>query len=509
MKAVVLGFDGWTPDLAFPWAEAGLLPNLARVMRQGAWGSLRSVVHPITPAAWTSMITGVNPGCHGVFDFGTRREGSYDLRLVDSRDIRCPDLFQLLGCQDRSVAAFNIPLSFPPRPVRGVMVTGMHTPELAQGCHPPALAGEIKHLRPDYAIDVMSYWYDDIDLFTHEVFQMLDARREVALNLWERYRPDLFFAVFVAADRIQHALWKTCFPSGKACEPFKGAGKQILEVYRALDDALGAFLASLREDEVLFLVSDHGFGSLDKDVFLDRYLEDAGLLRFHRGSSRPDAQRRSVRDIDWSKTRAYSHGMFGNVYINRVGREPQGIVKPGPDCAQVAEEVAQLMASIRDPDDGQPLVDHALPGPALYRGEALDLAPDLVVIMRDYACMTRGGRELDGDRFVARPGVNHTGNHRLDGVLGIYGAGVAAGVALPVRSLMDLFPTLVARLGAKMQAPCDGIPIREAFSNATATPSSRQISRPRPCPQTRTRPASSPDGRTAVVRRLRALGYLE
>ena len=508
MRLVILGFDGLTPELAFPWARAGLLPNLARLMEQGAWGPLRSVVHPITPAAWTSMLTGVNPGRHGVYDFGVRQLGSYELRLTDSRDIACDDIFDILSAHGLRVGAFNIPLSYPPRRTNGFMVTGMHTPTLDQGCWPPGLARRIREIRSDYRVDVMSYWYEDLQVFYREILGMLEARTSVALELWKRHRPDLFFAVFVAADRVQHALWRRCFPTGIPAIPFHGASAEILKIYQALDEALGLFLDELGEDETLMVVSDHGFGSLEKDVFLDRYLEVAGLLRFHRRGGRRGKGRITIRDIDWSRTRAYSYGLFGNIYLNQLGREPRGIVNPGRDREDTLEEVASVLHEIRDPDDGGRIVDHVLRGDLLYRGPATSSAPDLVVIMRDYAYITRGGREVDGARFVAEPGVNHTGNHRLDGVFGILGPQVRPVGKIGVISLMDIAPTALALLGLRSRMPLDGVVAKEILESCRSENTPIESTAEDRIRQPLQRVSQSePDDR--VLRdRLRAMGYL-
>ena len=508
MRLIILGFDGFTPELAFPWARAGLLPNLARLMERGAWGPLRSVVHPITPAAWTSMLTGVNPGRHGVYDFGVRQHDSYELRLTDSRDIACDDIFDILSAHGLRVGAFNIPLSYPPRRTNGFMVTGMHTPTLDDGCWPPGLAGQIRGIRPDYRVDVMSYWYEDLRVFYREVSKMLEARTSVALDLWKRHRPDLFFAVFVAADRVQHALWRRCFPTGTPAVPFHGASMEILEIYKALDEALGLFLDVLGEDETLMVVSDHGFGPLEKDVFLDRYLEVAGLLRFHQRGGRRRNGRITIRDIDWSRTRAYSYGLFGNIYLNQRGREPRGIVNPGRDRDDTLEEVASVLREIRDPEDGERIVDHVLRGDLLYRGPATGHAPDLVVIMRNYAYITRGGREVDGARFVAEPGVNHTGNHRLDGVFGIVGPKIQPAGDIGVTSIMDIAPTAMAILGLRQHELLDGVVVPEV--SCSCQPENMSVEYPaedrlRVTPQG----ISQPDPDDRVLRdRLRAMGYL-
>jgi len=496
------------------------------------------------------MVTGTNPGRHGIYDFGVRSEGRYEPRLVTSRDCCQPDMFRLLSQAGKRVGAFNVPLSYPPAGASGFIVTGMHTPHLEAGCYPKALSGEILRTAPDYAIDVMSHWYEEPDVFLADVYRMLEARRKVALHLWRRYRPDVFMPVFVAADRIQHALWGESFPPPDGPHSDLRGG-EVFRIYQALDNILGEFLASLEEDEVLFLVSDHGFGPLHKDVYLNALLEQTGLLKSHvtAGSGttdwkrnvaiqlraalsnghRPSAWRRHLqktvvpllsgshrsvesRSIDWSRTRAYSHGMFGNVYINVAGREPAGVVKPGKDYEATLCRLVDELEAFRDPEDGQPVVDHVLLGRDLYYGPAAKQAPDLVLVMRDYAYMTRGGRELGGDRLVSAPGMNHTGNHRLDGCLVVAGQGVGPSGRLNGASIMDICPTVLGLMGAA-SGPLDGLPLEEVFSgrslqNASCdTPGWSEPMSPRAAaPRERGLRA---DERAIVESRLRGLGYLD
>ena len=530
MRVVILGFDGFSPDLAFHWAGQGRLPHLDSMMARGAWGPLRSVIHPITPAAWTSMVTGTNPGRHGIFDFGVRCDGRYEPRLATSRDCREPDMFGLLSRAGRRVGAFNVPLTYPPSGVNGFMVTGMHTPHLEAGCYPRALAGEIRQIAPDYSIDVMSYWYEQREAFVSDVYRMLEARRKAALHLWRRYRPDLFMAVFVAADRIQHALWAESFPSSGEIEN-DVIGGEVFRVYKALDDILGEFQDELEDGDVLFLVSDHGFGPLYKDVYLNTFLQQTGLLvthpvkrsgetRWYRYPKRTlphipaiGSPGKTIRSIDWSRTKAYSHGMFGNVYINTAGREPAGIVQPGSEFQAALGQLVDELTDFRDPQDGQPVVDHILLGRELYRGPAVTQAPDLVLIMRNYAYMTRGGREFDGDRLVSAPKVNHSGNHRLDGCLVVAGQGVAPSGRLPCASIMDICPTVLGLLGANAPAHLDGVPLTDVFPGRRLTPPQREgVFREALPSQGQANPTGREfhaDERATVESRLRGLGYLD
>lgn len=545
-RLIVFGLDGAEPSLLFPWAEAGRLPNLKRVMDAGCVGRLESTIHPLTPQAWTSMVTGVNPGRHGIFDFGARREGSYAIDLVTSADRRFPTLFEHLPGPLRA-GVMNVPLSFPVDPIRGFAVGGMHTPTLATpgATHPPDLAARLADW--GYVIDVMVHWYEDVERFLADVRAMLKKRHEIALRLFDEQRPDLFFPVYVALDRVQHALWTTMTEAHRR-EPgvHGGLGDAIYQTARALDDCLGDYLDRLGDKDHLMLVSDHGFGDLRGDVYLNAWLVDSGYLAFdpekvrafvppapepdgdprhgwHRrlstGEAAPlpsdddirrgrfDARRKTWDTVDWSRTRAYASGLFGNVWINRKGREPEGVVEPGRECEMLIDELSGGLAGLRHPDDGDRLASRVERGDDLYWGPHVDRAPDLVVTLRDYAYMTRGATEFHENRLVGPVVVGHTGNHRLHGVVGLVGPSAARGLAAEAH-ILDVAPTILYLLGAPIPANLDRPAPAAALIDDDALAARPPIPGAPVAPRDAADQAAAVHDMSEVRRRLEGLGYL-
>ena len=98
----VIGLDAATFDVVDPLVAAGDLPHLARLLERGASGVLRSTTHPLTPHAWSTMVTGVNAGQHGIWDFTERDDTGYGLRLINGSYRRAPALWDRLA---RPVAA--------------------------------------------------------------------------------------------------------------------------------------------------------------------------------------------------------------------------------------------------------------------------------------------------------------------------------------------------------------------------------------------------------------------
>jgi predicted AlkP superfamily phosphohydrolase/phosphomutase len=127
-RTFVFGIDGATFDVIKPMAERGRLPHLGRLLREGSCGPLRSTIHPITPAAWSSFATGMNPGKHGVFDFSSPNRATYGVKLNNASDRRCESVWGLLSRQSKRVTVVNVPFTYPPEAVNGVLISGFDTP---------------------------------------------------------------------------------------------------------------------------------------------------------------------------------------------------------------------------------------------------------------------------------------------------------------------------------------------------------------------------------------------
>jgi predicted AlkP superfamily phosphohydrolase/phosphomutase len=469
-KLVILGLDGATFTLLDPLLADNRLPNLARLARQGVRGLLRSTIHPLTPAAWTSAVAGLNPGKHGIYDFRRRRAGSYALELVSARQRDGQPLWSLLSNQGRRVGVYNVPMTYPPDAVNGFCVSGMDAPGTDSNfVHPAGLRAELLAALPDYQIDLDESTEDE-DQYLERV-QALAAVQQRALAFLLDRHPDLdaVMAVFVAADRLYHAFWHYLDPAQPGYGGPRAAAVRTVheQVLQGMDDSLGRLRAWAGDDATIMVISDHGFGPLEKDVFMNRFLLDAGLLRFRP----PSGQERALADlVDWEHTRAYSFGFFGNICLNLRGREPLGCVEQGREAEEVKGQIVSALQALRDPASGEPMVSAVYRREELYSGPHIGDAPDLLVIMRDYAYMTRDGYEGVHHHLVGPPmslskgRLIHTGNHRLDGVFLMTGPGVRAGEQIEGAQLVDIAPTALYALGVPAPGVMDGHVLRQAFS---------------------------------------------
>ncbi len=309
-KIFCIGFDGATFDLIRPWAESGKLPTFKKLMDGGAWSELRSTVPPVTASAWSSFMTGKNPGAHGLFDFMRRRDGSYDLAPVSALDRDGKTVWDLIGDAGKQVIVMNVPVTWPPQPVNGLLVTGMLTPRGTDNyTYPRALADELREHIGEYIVysdEVYSKGRGEILL--NALKYSADQRVKAAEYVLIKYPWDFFMLVFPETDTVSHGLWSAYDPTHHEHDPAEAARFRdgILEIYQHLDALLARLIAKLNAqaviaseanplphpppsatgegrgggDTTILLMSDHGHGPVRNFLYVNNYLAQLGYLKF-------------------------------------------------------------------------------------------------------------------------------------------------------------------------------------------------------------------------------------
>jgi len=486
---LVVAWDGAPPEVLAEWADAGFLPVYSELRARGAWGEVTSTLPPVTAPAWASFHTGANPGRHGVFGWAARRKGSYLPALADGRCLRLPMAWELLS-RNCVVGVVGFPLTYPAREVRGFWLPGFLAPRDAQG-YPPGVLREAYKIAPGFSATPPE-WSRAVrpQEWARELQQLASAKAQVALELARRFQPTALALHFQVTDTVQHYLW---------------GREEVLSLFQTVDRALGELMAAL-EPRWVILLSDHGMGPVEGEFHVNTWLLREGFLRLSR---RPGSRMRrrlfelgvtprglegvghrlypvarrlgivhsgtdlwargpfaraarglflSLADVDWRRTWAYSHSEVGSIFLNRVGREPQGTVRP-KDAGRVLRDLSQALSELRLPG-GQPFLGELWRGEEIYQGEHAHLGPDLVFLSRGLRWMGKG---LGGflHREVFSPSAVAAG-HRMEGVLLISGEGVRQGARLRAH-LWDLAPTILALLGVPIPSWMDGRPIEGAF----------------------------------------------
>ncbi|MCO6452735.1 MAG: alkaline phosphatase family protein [Caldilineales bacterium] len=502
----VLGLDGVPWTLLQPWIDQGHLPALAGLQAGGAWGELQSTLQFLTAVAWSSFITGMNPGKHGVFDFARRIPGSYDQELTNASLRSGRSLWRVLSDAGRRVGVVNVPMTFPPEAVNGFLISGLDTPGLDSAyTYPASLKPEVNDVH-FIAVSTIGKSHQD---YLAETLIGVDKRFELLHRTIEREPLDFYMWVEMETDAIQHCSWRLMD------DPDQPNHDAILQVYKHIDFHLQKVIANLPQDVTLVVMSDHGAGPIVKTVYLDRWLAQRGWLHLRQGEelSLADRGRHAARigvkksmhlaqrflpvgvkgylkrytgahaavesfidkaDIDWSRTKAYSTGNLGNINLNIIGRDPEGVIRPDEVESVIAEITAALL-ELRNPDTGELMVAEVLRREQIYTGDLVDLAPDLLIrwtddkylATKDYEGKPNGpifGTKQKFGRHGAAYALDQTGTHIMEGFCIFYGYGVEPQACLQDARLIDLAPTILHLQDVPIPRSMDGRVLLEALT---------------------------------------------
>jgi len=548
---VIVGWDGASFDVIEPWLAAGELPNLQRLMAEGVSGKLRSTIHPMSGPAWASFMTGKNPGQHGIFDWTRHVDGQYEPSLVNSASLHSKTMWEIANEAGRQVGVVNVPVTYPPRALNGYLVSGLLTPSVkSQFTYPPALADELHRAADGYVIHGQAWYVEGKEApCIEDTLTTLEKRGRAVLHLLREHPCDLNVFVFTATDSIQHRFWKYMDPDFPGYKPeYARHADAVLRVFRQADEILGQILSHLPPDGAVMVMSDHGAGPLHKLIFVNRWLMELGLLKLKdrrathlkrwlvrnrvliRGYNVlskigltnlylriPRAQRSRVvssfltpDDVDWSRTKAYATGDFGQIRVNLRGREPEGIVAPGQEYEDLVAFITEKLYELEDPETGERVVDRVYRKDEIYSGGCLDLAPDLLFAAQEYAYISSKHFGFEEDELIVRSDYANSGNHRQDGIFVAWKkGGIKRGETVCGAEIIDVAPTALYLMGVPIPDDMDGRVLTEILDGAYLA--DHPVRRQRPAAPDGDQP---PDGGYSdeddeqVRRRLEDLGYL-
>ncbi len=548
-KVFVIGLDGASFDLLAPWMQQGKLPNLANILRQGTSGVLQSVIPPITTPAWVSFQTGKNPAKHGLFSWVKREADSYRVAPFNSSNIGAETISSMLSRHGRRVGLINVPCTFPPAPVNGFVVTGLETPNRNSNyTYPEKLAHELID-RFDYEIErTQKYKQGNEDSFIQAVESVEHKRAKAVLYMMDKYEWDFFMTVFRGTDILSHAFWRFTDPEhprydAQLAEKY---GNVLLNHYQGMDKIVGELAARLDDDTDVIIMSDHGSGPTWRYVYLDNYFIKLGITKLKRSlytdvryslfkmgltpknilkllsalglrnlSRRllPGDLRAKINshmtlnsNIDWSRTKAYTMGGVGQIYINLKWREPQGCVEAGAEYDELTAYIKEQLYKLTDPGTGQKMVKRILdknelpggaegfPTPDLYVEWVNDLYADLGILGYSSELMSE---------YLTEP----SGGHTMRGIFIAKGPSYRQAEQVTNAKITDVLPCILYGLGLPIPDDLDGALLKDAFRP--------ELLAQRPVEYEKTNYKKqddeysySQDERDEVKERLKALGYI-
>ncbi|MBI5815482.1 MAG: alkaline phosphatase family protein [Nitrospinae bacterium] len=493
-RLYIIGIDGATFNIVSPMVERGELPNIGSVMAQGAWAPLKSTVPAFSPVAWSSIITGVNPGRHGIADAFIHHP-DYHMSFANSTYRKNEPIWSIVNSMGVKTGVMNVPLTYPPEHVGGFMITGMFTPESADDfTWPLELRGDLQKRFGKYRFEAVQG--ENLERVIKTTYESIEQKDAVLDYLLAKDDPDFLFMVYVETDRIQHQFWKFIDEKNTTVNDAdrRRYGSMIGDVYKKLDGSIGKIARRMGPEDTLIIVSDHGFGPLRTAFSLGAWLEENGYITYADNPAKsaapskissiiqrikrkalgiaPDKDEQINRffgGVDWANTKAFTEGAAGGVFINVKGRQKTGTVEPGAEYERVRGELIAKLLEIKDPANGEKVIESAQKREEIYHSpDGLEGIPDLVVVCKmGYHTISPSEAayyrmENTGMFFAHR----WSGRHDDYGVLMMRGPKVKKGVKLSGADVMDVTPTALHLMGLPVSNEFDGKVLSEAIEGA-------------------------------------------
>jgi len=521
-KLLVIGLDGGTFQIINQLVNEGMMPTFNRLLKQGVHGVLESTLDTNSPCAWSTFITGKNPGKHGIFGFFENNPGSYGVRFINGSFRSGKSLWKILSEHDKKVGIINVPTSYPAEEVNGFFISGPDAPSKNHHgfAYPDGIVGEIEEKVGEYIIEAGASALVRQGRFKQAIEKLhecINAKISIAKYLLKRDEYDFFMVVFTESDRVQHHFWKyinELHPAYSSPERER-FGSAIYDVYKRLDGAIRDIIDTAGNNYSVIIMSDHGAGpSSNKTFFINNWLRDKGYLRFKSNTSiqsltenyfkrllgrsyifaksslsrkwkrrlrnfspglknRANSVLRNLQ-IDWENTKAFSWENAPAVYINAKDKFPSGTVEAGKEYESLIEAIKHDLLNLTFPENGEHIVKRVIRKEEVYWGPHINKAPDLFIEWKDNQFTVRpgytsknglpieviSGKELSRAETISRP----SGIHRREGIFLIYGNEINRGDEIQNIHLYDVTATILYYLGIPIPGDFDGKVITEVFS---------------------------------------------
>jgi len=483
------------------WASEGKLPVIRGLIERGTSGPVRGVTAFYVGSTWASFYTGLNPAGHGFYRVDQLLPGTYDFHrpMDDPSGLGGTPIWTRASAAGLRVAALDTPLARLDPDVNGLHVIGWGDTEARQYVTaPPGVAEEIFEAVGKYPLaEVADHPRRTVQEFADFVDALelgIEKRTALTLELLGRDSWDLFIQVYAEAHVLGHQCWHLHDPASPAHDPQMTAaiGDPLERIYRSVDRSVGSILERAG-DAAILVFAIHGMTAWrSANRLVDEILYRLGATT--RPVVRPNPRPRHLRQIFRRRIAAspppYRHpdNVFGwaevatsrcfripagfpvsGIRLNLRGREPQGLLEPGPEADAFAEQLTDDLLSIVDDDTGSALIGAVHRTEALYAGARRDALPDLMVEWASTPTGTQIHANGRGATVRARSdkigvveetnGYHRTGDHAPNGFFVYAGPGIPVAERKDPVDVVDFYPTICQILGlAEPRVDGDVIP---------------------------------------------------
>ena len=369
-RAVLVGLDGVPYTLLQDLKKRGQIPNMSEIFDKGFFGQMSVCIPEISSVSWSSFMTGTQSGEHGIFGFIDLEPGTYKMYFPNFTNLKAPTLWDDLAGRGKKTVVINMPATYPALRTEGALISGFVAIDINKAVYPNNFIPHLNDMGYRIDIDTMKARRDHDFLF-RDLDETLDARKRAVDFFWNEIDWDLFIVVITGTDRLMHFLWDAYEDEGH------GHHQHFMDYINKVDAFIGrvydrfmALEGSKEEKNNFCMLSDHGFTKIKTEVYLNRWLEENGYLKFNK--NKPE----TIMDIGPGST-AFALDP-SRIHINLKDKYPLGAVDTS-DYKLVRQELKQGLEKLTF-KDGNKIAKKIFLKEELYKGPYIDLAPDLVIL---------------------------------------------------------------------------------------------------------------------------------
>lgn len=538
---VLIGLDGATYTILEPLMQDGVMPFLRDFIANGVHGVLNSTTHPLTPPAWTSLMTGQTPGTHGIYDFVTVEwDGDHPgYRLLTSHDIKSETIWSIAGRQECKVTSLNFPCMFPPPEINGFLMPGFVPWQyLPRAVHPKGLYKRLKEQPEFNARDISMDWdverkalqglpEEDYEPWIRHHIAREQQWFQITKFLMQNEPCELTAILFDGVDKLQHLCFALLDPKSypENPTPWEQSVRELaISYFRELDEFIRDIVTMAGPAARVFMASDHGFSLAGNYIFYaNTWLEQNGYLKWvedvevdqsghltlegHAGSD-------TLYDWGWDESPSTPHttafaltASSNGIYIRRaVNPGDPGV--PADEYEAFREKLRQQLLSYCNPNTGELVVKEVLTREQAYPGTQMGKAPDLTLKLYDHGFLSVLRSETP---MVERK--SDYGTHHPEGVFIAGGPGIRKSERIDAFSIVDITPTLLYSLGLPIPEDLEGRANQAAFEREFVQANPLQSGEPtlptEAALAAKKEQSMSAEEQQQVMERLQALGYVE
>lgn len=417
---VVLGIDGVPYSLLKRFIDEGLMPNLAALADKGTLSGMTASIPEVSSTSWSTFMTGVNPGKHGIYGFMELQKGSYKWKFPDSGDVSSMTLWDIAGRNGRKSIVLNVPSTYPAKEMNGILTAGFVALDLKKATYPESAYKYLDDM--GYIMDVNAKKaQESLEALAKEIDKTFEKRKKAIMHFLDTGEWSLFISVITETDRLHHYLWVALEDENHPQHDF------FIGFYKKLDAFIGDMYKKVGDDIPFIMLSDHGFTTIKKEVYLNTWLKEQGYLKLKNDApiSMEDMHEESrVFALDPSR-----------IYIHQKGKYTKGSVDQS-DYEELRNRIKSELTELTF--EGEKVIKQVLFKEEIYSGDLVKNAPDLVAL-------SHKGYDLKG--AINKPEVFGnsllTGGHTRENAVFYINRDVDAKDV----NIVDVGPTVISLLG--------------------------------------------------------------